>query len=34
MILAFVNPYAALLNGRDPRNVMTASIDDLNAIAP
>jgi len=28
----FVNPYQSLLQGRDPRDVMAASIDDLNAI--
>jgi uncharacterized damage-inducible protein DinB len=30
--MAFVNPYAALLEGRDPRDVMAASVGELSAI--
>ena len=30
--MPFVNPYQALLEGRDPRNVMAASVDDLSRL--
>lgn len=30
--MAFVNPYQALLQGREPRGVLAASVDELNAV--